>query len=210
MPTARGLFHWAGSISLTDLPRPSLLGTMYTLLIRDEQGNMRVVHDWHRGDEPHLYGDADCQALAAKIRGAYPNTTAGLELCYYYTGDDRRGMSNTRTTDAFDALPRFGRFLFSKEAAEPDAETPRVALERTAPPARSKAAVDAEVAAAQQAVKASGPPLRCPCGWSGGLSDAADYDAESVYCIDWTCAACGAEHVLAGGGDLQLPVSAES
>ena len=182
---------------------------MYTLLIRDEQGNMRVVHDWHRGDEPHLYGDPDCRALAAKIREAYPNATAGLEFCYYYTGDDRGQMGNTRATDAFDALPRFGRFLFGKDP-DPDAERPRAALDRTAPPARTKAVIDAEAAAAQQAAKASGPPLQCPCGWSGGLSDAADYDADSVYYIEWTCAACAAEHVLAGGGELQLPVSAES
>ncbi len=82
--------------------------------------------------------------------------------------------------------------------------------DRTAPPARSKAAMEAEVAAAQQRAKASVPLLRCSCGWTGGLSDAAEYDADSVYCVDWTCAACGAENVLASGGEAQLPVSADT
>ncbi len=186
----------------------SLLEIMYSLLIRDEQGNMRVVHDWHRGDKPHLMGHADCAALAAKIRAAYPNATQGLEFCYYYTGDDRRGTSNAKLTDAFDALPRFGRFLFT-DTPDPDSAAPRSALSRTAPPARTKAAVDAEVAAAQANLKTKGAPLRCGCGWAGGLSDAADYDADSVYAIDWTCPACDTENVLAGGGEAQLPVSAE-
>jgi len=181
---------------------------MYTLLIRDEQGNMRVVHDWHRGDEPHLYGHADCAALAARIRAAYPNATHGLEFCYYYTGDDRHGTGNAKVTDAFPQLPRFGRFLFT-QTPDPDADTPRVALPRTAPPARTKAEVDAQVAVAQAESKSKGALLRCGCGWTGGLSDAADYDADSVYAIDWTCPHCGAENVLAGGGESQLPVSAE-
>ena len=32
---------------------------MYTVFVRDEQGNMKVVHDWRGGDAPHIMGDGE-------------------------------------------------------------------------------------------------------------------------------------------------------
>jgi hypothetical protein len=182
---------------------------MYTLLIRDEQGNMRVVCDWHGNDKPSLMGHEDCKAVAQKIRKAYPNATYGLEFGYYYTGDDWKGMSSTRLTDAFDSLPKFGRFLYTDETPEPDLPEQRVPLHRTAPRARLKEAVEQEVQESIQRDR-SNVLFNCDCGWSGGLSDAADYDAEIPSCIDWTCPDCGVENVLVSGGGPNPPINAES
>ena len=180
---------------------------MYTLLIRDEQGNMRVLHDWHRGHEPSLMGHDDCQGMAQKIRQAYPNATHGLEFCYYYTGDDWSGMTNTKMTDAFVDLPKFGKFLYSDKPSEPDMPEIRSPLPRTAPCARLREEVEKSV---KKTMESSEPLLNCSCGWSGNLADAAEYDAEYPYCIDWTCPDCNHENTHASGGSLNLPINAES
>jgi len=188
---------------------------MLTLLVRDEQGNMRVVHDWHSHPEPHLMGADECAKLAGKIRNHYPNTTHGLEFVYYYTGDDHSPTRDRRITDAYDSLPRFGRFLFSDLEPEPDTDTPRVRVARTEPPARRREDVDRQVAEALN--REPVPLLDCACGWKGNLSDAAEYDAEYPHCIDWTCPSCSAENVCVGEGSpdtdsqgFTLPINAES
>jgi len=150
-------------------------------------------------------GHEHCKSVAQKIRKAYPNATHGLEFCYYYTGDDWSGMSNTKATDAFSALPKYGAFLFTDQTPEPDEANKRTPLPRTVPRARLNEEVKQSV---QNTMKDTQPLLNCVCGWSGDLAGASAYDAEIPSCIDWTCPDCARENTRISGG-ISLPINAE-
>ena len=104
---------------------------MYTVFVRDEQGNMKVVHDWRSGDEPALMGEADMVELVGRIRAAYPHATQGLEFCFWYSGDSWGRAGGTRITPAYDKLMTFRAFIFGAPTIPPDLPEPRVPLERT-------------------------------------------------------------------------------
>ena len=40
---------------------------MYTVFVRDEQGNMKVVHDWRGGDEPAIMGETDMVVISGPV-----------------------------------------------------------------------------------------------------------------------------------------------
>ncbi len=180
---------------------------MYSLLIRDEQGNMRVVHDWMRGDRPHMCDSSKCGDLARRIRSAYPNATHGLGFGFYYTGDDRKPPSDVRVNEAYEQLPDFRSFVLPDGPPDPDLPTKRTPLPQTAPHMTTQAELKAW---AEEPIVDTGPLLTCSCGWSGDLDDAADYDADSRYCLDWTCPKCRRENLLALGTGKRRPINAEA
>ena len=116
---------------------------MYTVFVRDEQGNMKGVLDWRGGDAPHIMGDDDMAELVNRIRAAYPHATRGLEFCYWYSGDSARSASGKRHTDAYDDLMTFRAFVFGAENVPPDLPEPRPPMERTALPAITSKELDA-------------------------------------------------------------------
>ena len=160
---------------------------MYTLLVRDEHGNMKIIHDWHNDPKPHLLSHSACCELAQKIRLAYPNASYGLEFSYYFTGDSRLPLKPTRITVAFDALPDFRDFVLHNHP-QPDCHQRRMPLPRTAPHSRSSnASLQKD---SQKAPKVSRFTCRF-CRWSGSLSEIQEKDTDSIYVVDWTCPNCG-------------------
>lgn len=164
---------------------------MCTLLVRDEQGNMRIVHDWWRKDD-----DISFVELVSRIRKAYPNASFGLEFGYYYTGDDRSPQQDTKVTEAFERLPNFRSIHLQDLVQESDWKEQRTLLKRTAPRMRIKGSmIKREKREAEG--KKNAPTFRCSCGWSGNkLSDLADYDGDSIYCFDWKCPECKRSHAV--------------
>ena len=116
---------------------------MYTVFVRDEQGNMKVVHDWRGGDEPAMMGETDMVDLVGRIRAAYPNATVGLEFCFWYSGDSWGRAGGSRITPAYDDLMTFRAFISGAEQVPPDLSEPRRPLERTVLAAITSAERDA-------------------------------------------------------------------
>ena len=155
---------------------------MYTVLIRDEQGNMKVVHDWHTGSKPYLMSPQACQEYVSKLRAKYPYASKGLEFAYYYTGDDWSAMRPTRQTKEFDDLPDFRHML---KTNAPDWVAPRENLERTAAPARTE----------QSVRQSDGKRLYvCKnCGWKGEYQQVETTDSDSLLYLGWICPDCKQE-----------------
>ena len=143
---------------------------MFTIVVRDEQENMKVVYDWHTEKKPHFMSVDGCNKLVAELRNLYPNASKGVAFGYDYTGDDWSTMRPNRTSEGFNQPPDF-RHVRNRQSV--DCNTSKTALKTTLQPSRSKASSN----------KSTGTTLYAcnKCSWKGPFKKLENRDTDSSY-----------------------------